>query len=123
VNYRFSKEAGENKEGFEIVELEGGEASNMVAADARVVMKGDLDKLLALLEIFKPKNKATISWEKGADALAIHVKGVSAHGSKPEAGVNAISALLDFLSGKCHFSAAGFPFEFRAFKNRASRVC
>jgi len=98
VNYRFSKEAGENKEGFEIVELEGGEASNMVAADARVVMKGDLDKLLALLEIFKPKNKATISWEKGADALAIHVKGVSAHGSKPEAGVNAISALLDFLS-------------------------
>ncbi|OAA30399.1 dipeptidase [Kosmotoga arenicorallina S304] len=106
VNYRFSKEAGESKDGFEIIELEGGEASNMVAADARAVIKGDLNKLEATLRLFKPKNKATIDWERHTDVLEIRVKGISAHGSKPETGVNAISALIDFLS-KLELSKAG----------------
>ncbi|AKI97614.1 dipeptidase PepV [Kosmotoga pacifica] len=106
VNYRFSKRTGEKKKGFEIIELKGGEASNMVAADATAVIKGDVDQLLAVLESFVPENKATIRWERNNDTLAIFVKGVSAHGSKPEMGVNAISALLDFLE-KLELSRAG----------------
>ncbi|MDR3364383.1 MAG: Sapep family Mn(2+)-dependent dipeptidase [Clostridiales Family XIII bacterium] len=48
---------------------------------------------------FRGRTGAKISCKGVGSALEVSVHGVSAHGSRPEKGVNAITALMDFLGG------------------------
>ena len=98
INYKISSSLKKSKKsGVDIVHLKAGEASNVVPQRAVVIMKSFKDQILKDLEEFKPKNGAKISWQVNGDELKIEVKGKSAHGSKPEHGINAAAALFDFL--------------------------
>ncbi|MFN4189951.1 MAG: dipeptidase PepV [Pseudothermotoga sp.] len=98
INYRISCSLKKrNDSGVDIVHLKAGEASNVVPQKAVVVIKSFTDQILKQLEEFKPKNGAKVSWQKNDDELKIEIRGKSAHGSKPEHGINAAAALFDFL--------------------------
>lgn len=98
INYKISSPLKKSKKsGVDIVHLKAGEASNVVPQRAVVIMKSVKDQILKDLGEFKPKNGAKISWQINGDELKIEVKGKSAHGSKPEHGINAAAALFDFL--------------------------
>ncbi|MGB9820626.1 MAG: dipeptidase PepV [Pseudothermotoga sp.] len=98
INYRISsslKRQGDS--GTHIVHLKAGDASNVVPQNAMVVMEPVSDDLLKRLQEFKPKNGAQLSWKVNNGQLTVEVRGKSAHGSKPEHGINAAAALFDFL--------------------------
>lgn len=89
--------------GLELRRLAGGEAPNMVAADARAVVlspdKNVYGEIKAKAAEFRGRNKAQIRVKAIGKSLEIVTTGVSAHGARPESGVNAISAMMDFLGG------------------------
>lgn len=98
INYKISYSLKKQKNsGANIIYLKAGEASNIVPQSAVVVMKSFKDQVLKQLEEFKPKNGAKVFWKIDGDELKIEIKGKSAHGSKPEHGINAAAALFDFL--------------------------
>jgi len=56
------------------------------------------NEVLQQIKRFSPKNKARVSFTVENDVVQVQVKGKSAHGSKPEHGINAAAALIDLLS-------------------------
>ncbi len=98
INYSISFLLKKQKNsGARIVYLKAGEASNVVPQNATVIMESFNDQVLERLREFKPKNGAKVFWQITDGKLKIEVNGKSAHGSKPEHGINAAAALLDFL--------------------------
>ncbi len=98
VNYEISAEIIKNKNGVNVKGLSGGNASNMVPAQAKAVLEGVNEEVEELLKTYSPKNNSKVNLEKKGNELIINVEGDSAHGSTPERGVNAIAPLLDMLS-------------------------
>lgn len=92
----FTKEFGPQDEdgGIKVLEIKGGTAPNMVPelATASVVSPFDLSEIVALYD------KADLVLTQEGSVSHIKCHGVSAHGSTPEKGVNAISQLIQFLS-------------------------
>jgi succinyl-diaminopimelate desuccinylase len=108
---------------FEILRLSGGQAPNMVADHARVVLKSNNLRLktaslnrknakkakvditqyylniLHYIDKYKKETGMDISGSVRGKNIEIIAKGISAHGSTPEKGLNAIAILMDFLKG------------------------
>jgi succinyl-diaminopimelate desuccinylase len=101
---KFAK--SENK-GLELRSFTGGEAPNMVAANARVILRSDkketYEEIKAKVAEFRETARVQIRTKVIGKTLEIVTTGVSAHGARPETGVNAISAMMDFL-GSLSFS-------------------
>lgn len=85
--------------GLEIQELKGGNAPNMVPDSAYAVLKlEDKNEFKRKYNDYQEKNDHPIEIEEYKDGIKLIASGVSAHGSTPEKGKNAISYLLDFLA-------------------------
>ncbi len=97
--------------GLELRTLKGGQAPNMVPDNARAVL---FDKDPQVYELVKAKvtafreekkeeipafadGRASVHCKGVGKSLEITVKGISAHGSTPEDGVNAISIMMELL--------------------------
>ncbi len=85
----------------------GGDAANMVPSRATVELDLSESELKNITESFSPENAVTFSSDKTESGTKIVFRGKSAHGSKPEKGMNAIAPMIDFLcrvpsvKGKC----------------------
>lgn len=79
--------------GLRLVSFEGGNAPNMVADRAKLVVTGgDISDKIAE---YKKNSGYDITCEKVGDHLEISAKGISAHGAMPEVGLNAITILFE----------------------------
>lgn len=83
--------------GVEVLSIKGGNAANMVPdwAEAKIKETYDIDPFI---DAYMTDNggKLTVTREDGI--TTIYSEGVSAHGSTPEKGLNAIAYLLDFIN-------------------------
>lgn len=83
--------------GMEILSLSGGLRANMVAEHAEATIKGT-QKFDHILESYNAEHHTKLAFHSlGDDTFKITSEGISAHGSTPEVGVNAIAHLLNFL--------------------------
>ena len=84
--------------GITVKEIEGGNAPNMVpdGATANLEVK-DIDDFKHKFENYKKEKDYPVSIDVNGNRVKVNAKGVSAHGSTPEKGKNAISYLMDFL--------------------------
>lgn len=99
MNILFEKEIKEQLKdgGVEICSLSGGLRANMVPEYAEAIIKGT-QEFKGILDNYNRELKAQLSTEDlGDNTYKITSQGVSAHGSTPSAGVNAIAHLLNFL--------------------------
>jgi predicted dipeptidase len=90
-----------------IIAMAGAASANAVPQTATATLKGgDLAAVAAKLEAAKPAflqkyegqgGKFSIDIARGADSIDLKVTGVSAHGSRPEEGVNPLPRLALFL--------------------------
>ena len=80
-----------------LVSLKGGEASNMVIANAELILDVKNDDVIELIKNFKPQNDAHIETDIDGEKISVKAFGKSAHGSKPQEGVNAASALFELV--------------------------
>ena len=103
LNYEFESYEenylGQENYKYEVLSLKGGNAPNMVPDNCEVLIKTDYGKALEKkLANFKNKNDYDIKLNKaGKNKYKLISSGISAHGSMPEKGENAISRLLAFL--------------------------
>lgn len=97
---KLSKKIGLGQ-GFVLSSLKGGTAANMVADHARAVLKNNDTSQYAILKEkvlnYKQDKKVRMQCKPTGKSFEITAYGVSAHGARPEQGVNAISILMDFL--------------------------
>jgi succinyl-diaminopimelate desuccinylase len=101
LDYQFSgsymgRTAAET-DGILLLELKGGEALNIVAPEAKAVLKTDARGKQFILNILKVKAPEGILTEEEGELITITAKGKAAHASAPEIGDNAISKMLRFL--------------------------
>jgi predicted dipeptidase len=90
-----------------ITAMSGAASANAISQTATATLKGgDLAAVAAKLEAAKPAflqkyegqgGKFAIDIARGADSIELKVTGVSAHGSRPEEGVNPLPRLALFL--------------------------
>lgn len=85
----------------EIVSFDAGERVNAVPAKAECVLRGPCDAMAKLAKLFgsDPRTEVEIVTAPGDEegTLRVTAYGKSAHGSKPEDGVNAAAWLIRFL--------------------------
>lgn len=90
-----------NNSGLMISKLSGGSAPNMVADSCRAVLRcknrDRYAEVIDMVNAFKSQG-IEISAKKQGTSLIVTTKGVSAHGSNPAAGENAIAHMMKFLS-------------------------
>lgn len=81
-----------------IKNIKGGNAVNMVPdyCEATLEVK-DIKRVEDAFERFLEKKQYQMTLEKDENTLTVKAKGVSAHGSTPEKGKNAISYIMEFL--------------------------
>ena len=95
---KFKKQAAK---GLEFRSFKGGEADNMVAASARVIVnsqkKSDYEAIREKAAYFEEMYGVPVHTRQIGKSLEISLKGVSAHGAHPEQGKNAISYMMAFL--------------------------
>lgn len=86
-----------NDGGIVVQSIKGGNRPNMVPdhAEAKLLDCKNFDHIL---EAYNQEKGGQLSFSTENDVTTITSLGTSAHGSTPEAGVNAISHLLSFLS-------------------------
>ncbi len=97
--FELAKKLGKSKrKGIELRSLSGGNAANMVADQARAVLRADsYDQIRALLEEYRKETGYRLTAKGMGKSLEISASGVSSHGARPEKGLNAISVLMGFL--------------------------
>lgn len=83
--------------GIEVLKIAGGNAPNMVPDYAEAHLKVTKE-IGHILEAYNNDKDAKLEMEEDGDVTYIRSYGVSAHGSTPEHGKNAISYLMDFLN-------------------------
>lgn len=92
-------EKAREKGGLSLVSLKGGEAYNMVPNRCTAVISGgDHEKLRRMAEEFGEKTGYEFFCKGRGKSLEFTAQGLSAHGAKPQFGVNAISIMMMFLS-------------------------
>lgn len=113
---KFSKSTSGN---LELRSITGGNASNMVAAQAKAVVKSNnteiYDVLKTRIKGYVTNTGHKLTCQKVGKSFSITAHGKSAHGAKPHDGTNAISILMDFL-GNLEFANEGMN-EFIDFYN------
>lgn len=96
-----------NAAGLQLGKLSGGEAVNMVASQARAVVrsdaKGAYEKIREKLADFMAETGYKLKTKGVGKSLEILADGVACHGARPEKGLNAISVLMSFL-GRLNFA-------------------
>lgn len=107
LHFNVAKKLGKNQEGLQLRSLTGGDAANQVPEKARAVVFASDRKLYEGIrnqaEHFKLETGYKISLKNVGKSLEVVAAGKSAHGSKPDAGLNAISILIAFL-GRLNFA-------------------
>ncbi len=83
--------------GIEILSAKGGHAANMVPDYAEAVIKTNGKAIAHIAEGYNKDRGDIITLEEDGDRTLVKATGVSAHGSMPKLGVNAVSHLLCFL--------------------------
>jgi succinyl-diaminopimelate desuccinylase len=83
--------------GIEVVSLQGGHRPNMVPDFAKAELKGDKTAIIRAVEAARTDG-ANFSIEDKGDTMEVNSIGVSAHGSTPEEGKNAVMHLAQLLS-------------------------
>lgn len=85
---------------YEVLSLKGGNAPNMVPDTCEVVVKTDFEQALEQkFKNFLEKTDYEFDLEKiNSKRYKIISRGVSAHGSRPEKGENAIARMMAFLA-------------------------
>lgn len=90
-----------SEKGLELRSLKGGNAANMVADHARAVLRdttgAGYDSIREKIAEFKKTHEVDINCKGVGKSFEITTEGVSAHGARPESGLNAISILMEFL--------------------------
>ncbi len=92
------RDTGDKQDGLQLEQIKGGNAANMVPDYAEAVLSGlKKEELLELLtDINYEEDDLKIETENNNIKLSYH--GISAHGSMPEDGNNAISYLINVLA-------------------------
>ncbi|WP_416198165.1 MAG: dipeptidase PepV [Sporanaerobacter sp.] len=96
---------------IQIKSINGGNAVNMVPDYCEALLKvRDIDSLHKKLIKFIEKTGYNLSMERKGELVKIKARGVSAHGSTPEKGENAITYLMSFLGNiiNCHCDICDF---------------
>lgn len=87
--------------GLELRTVAGGTAANMVADTARAVVRdtsgAGYDMLRTQVAEFRQSRNVKIKCKGVGKSFEVTAEGIAAHGAKPEAGLNAISILMEFL--------------------------
>ncbi len=83
--------------GVDVISIKGGNAANMVPdwAEAKLLETYPLD---SMVKAYMQDKGGDLRLEKEDGITTIYAKGISAHGSTPAEGENAISYLLDFIN-------------------------
>ena len=88
-----------NEDGaFSVKKIKGGNAPNMVPDSCEAELEGDYNKIETKLQDFKKENDFDIKLENQNGKIFLKSEGISAHGSMPKDGQNAISQLMTFLA-------------------------
>jgi succinyl-diaminopimelate desuccinylase len=94
--------AADNEEGIKVMSIRGGNRPNMVPDYCEAVLAGSDVKALEAIEErltgFAGDNGYNMQSESRSGELTIKSYGISAHGSTPEKGQNAIAQMLNFLN-------------------------
>ena len=89
--------------GPELSSFSGGTASNSVADRARAVIydkSGNVyDTVKERAASFREERGLAVSCRKVGKSMEVTAEGKAAHGAKPEKGLNAVTILMDLLSG------------------------
>ncbi len=90
-----SKNSGK---GLMLTGLKGGNAPNMVADNARAVIKADsYDDIKEIIKKYKEDTGYSVKFKGVGKSLEIITEGISAHGARPDMGLNAISIMMELL--------------------------
>lgn len=95
------------KDELRLTKLEGGNAHNAVPAYAKAVIAGSKEQYASIIERAKLYCEETgykLKSKKQGSSLVIEAEGKAAHGAHPDAGLNAISIMMDFL-GRVSFAS------------------
>ncbi len=86
------------KGGLMLKSIKGGAAYNMVPPSCTAVVSADnYSAIKEKAEAFKTGKGYDISTKPRGRSLEISVKGLTAHGARPEKGINAVSIMMEFL--------------------------
>ena len=93
----------EKKENIEpgritVKSVTGGNAPNMVPDRAKAILVGEFDYICNELEKYNNRWDGELQLTKIDEGLELVAKGISAHGSMPQDGINAVSHLINFLT-------------------------
>lgn len=83
-------------EGLRLLSVSGGNRPNMVPDSCEALISGDGD-VSGIARAYSESAGVAVTVEEDAQGHRIRIKGVSAHGSLPEKGVNAISHMMVLL--------------------------
>ena len=93
-----SKDSCRQVEKVEYLSISGGNAVNMVPDFCQAVIRTDEGELIKeSLTEYLADNNVKLEIEESNDSIIINSYGISAHGSLPEKGLNAVSQLMLFL--------------------------
>ncbi|MCK9444372.1 MAG: dipeptidase PepV [Tissierellaceae bacterium] len=91
----------DNNGEIKLIDLKGGNAPNMVPDNAKAILEVENpDKILSKAKTYIEGKNYPVEVNENRNQIEIIAKGISAHGSTPEKGENAISylmAVLDFV--------------------------
>ena len=94
--------------GLELSSIKGGTAANSVADHARAVLHesagAGYEHVKELVAEFRTEKNCKINCKGIGKSFEITVQGISAHGAKPEQGLNAITMMREFL-GRLNFAS------------------
>lgn len=94
---------GTSSKGLELSSIKGGTAANSVADYVRAVLHdgtgAGYDAIKEKVAQFRMKHNCKINCKGIGKSFEVVIHGVSAHGAKPEQGLNAITLMMDFLGG------------------------
>ncbi|MBD5559573.1 MAG: M20 family metallopeptidase [Clostridia bacterium] len=104
AHYRLSMPREKSEDGsssrlLKLLSIEGGDRVNVVPATAECLLDCPIEPVTKLANLFVQECPAQLTWEQaGESQLRFSCRGRSAHGSKPQDGVNAVAWLIRFLS-------------------------
>jgi len=97
LNKELAKQDNTETGRFTLKSITGGNAPNMVPDRAKAILEGEFDYLSNELDKYNNSWDGELQLTKLDEGLELVAKGISAHGSMPQDGLNAISHLINFL--------------------------
>ncbi|TYP51311.1 dipeptidase PepV [Thermosediminibacter litoriperuensis] len=94
----FENCCGIKQAGVRLISLKGGHRPNMVPDYAEAVLMGDAGYLEEKFRAFREKTGYDMEFSANGETVTVKSHGVSAHGSLPHRGKNAVMQLVAFLS-------------------------